>query len=76
MNALIRRSRPEAPSGKAKTITASAIEPLEIRYFTPLSRNTPPSRRYVHVPSSGFEPASGSVSPKASRHRPAHDSVR
>ena len=45
MIALMRRSLPVAPSGNAKTITASAMEPLEMRYLTPFMISLPPSRR-------------------------------
>ena len=71
---VIRRlGRPPArPPGSANTMTASAMPPLEMRYFTPL--RTYPSAVFskVVVISRGLLPASGSVRPNARIFSPRH----
>ena len=53
------------PSGaRAQTTATSAMPPLVIQVFSPFSIQASPSRRAVARMPAGFEPKSGSVSPK------------
>ncbi len=51
-------------SVRAQTTATSATPPLVIQVFSPLSTQPSPSRRAVVRMPAGFEPKSGSVSPK------------
>ena len=58
--------KPRMPSSVcAHTTATSAIEPLVIHIFAPSRRHRPPASRTARVRMpAGFEPKSGSVSPK------------
>ena len=51
-------------SARAHTIATSASVPLVIQVFSPFRIQSPPSRRAVVRMPAGFDPKSGSVSPK------------
>ena len=65
-------TKPRMPSSvRAQTTATSAIVPLVIHIFRPLSTQSVPSRRAVVRIDAGSEPASGSVSPKQPIASPA-----
>ncbi len=65
-------TKPRMPSSvRAQTTATSAIVPLVIHIFRPLSTQSVPSRRAAVRIDAGSEPASGSVSPKQPIASPA-----
>jgi hypothetical protein len=65
-------TKPRTPSSvRAQTTATSATDPLVIHIFEPFSTQSAPSRRaLVRIPA-GFDPKSGSVSPKQPIASPA-----
>jgi hypothetical protein len=71
---MVRAAKPGVPAGtmnpampssvRAQVIATSATVPLVIHIFDPLRIQSGPSRRAVVRMPAGFEPKSGSVSPK------------